>query len=576
MFIYFKKNFKYIISLIGAAIIHNLLSMKIQFIKGEILDIAIAGETKKILTVISFFVIFLITQIFFQQMAIISRIRMCAAIARDIKNRVFETVSNRHISAVDKVEKSTLITRYTTDIQMIEANFLSMGGRLFEHVTVILISGITLFLIHYKIAILTFIVFIIPMFITNALKSTISKAETDYIEVNQSHIDKLLKYLKGLEAIKNYSIEKEIDKHYTGSLDEVTRADMKRAFMRSLANGMSFFTTMISQAAILIYASYLLYTSEISAGTFVTIFSLVMVLRPPFYWISQLYESVIASRPAIQSVFGFIKENEENSNKALSAHDVVVSRPENEGEIRIENLSYSYPDVKDSSKNGGKQDSEKDGRKDGGGNTNGKKIFDHFNLHIKKGEKVLISGPSGSGKTTLINLIIGRLLPDEGKVELGSSFSYFRQEAFLFNASFADNLTMFREDVPEEKIRQIAEVCGLKEMYLEKKDIGESGSNLSGGEKKRVSLARTLIDDQKIWILDEPFANIDAKNIDAIEDLILNDKEHTILIISHIVSDNMKKKLNRIVDITSNRTAVSHQRGTSSQTARHHQGGRNE
>lgn len=523
MSVYFKKNTRHIVFLLITAIGHNLLSMKLQLMKGDILDIAIAGHSEKILGFVLLFAFFLVAQLSLQQLSVLSRIKISTNIVRDIKNELFESLSNRHISSIDKVAKSDFLARYTTDIQTIDGNFLAMGGRLFEHATVILISGITLFLVNYKIALLTFAVFIIPMFITKALKSTISKAEKNYIAVNQGHIDKLLKNLKGLEAIKNYSIEKEIDGHYSRSLDELTGADMKRALKRSLANGMSYLTTMVSQAAILIYSSYLLYLGEITAGVFVTIFSLVIVLRPPFYWISQLYESVIASRPAIHNVMNTIKENRENSEEKLTHLNVLSSETLKEGEVEIKDLSYSYE--------------------------KGRKIVDKLNLHIKKGDKVLISGPSGSGKSTLIKLIIGRLIPGEGRVELGSPFSYFKQDAFLFRATFRDNITMFRQDYSEEELEKVSRTCGLEELYLQNKCIEEKGANLSGGEKKRLSLARSMLDNQSIWILDEPYANIDSDNIAAIEQAILQDKEHTLIIVSHIVSDRLRAAVDHIVDM---------------------------
>lgn len=530
---YLKNHYRSLFLLFASVLLHSLIMIRVQFMKGEILDIAVSGVPDRVLPVVLIFTGMLVLQMTIQQLSSTLRVRLSAHISKDIKNRIFESLIERDLSTVDRVERSDVMTKYTNDIQMIESNFLSMGGRFFEFSMIIITSGVSLIYIHYKIAILALIVFLVPMLLINMMKSSISRAESDFIKINQAHIDKLMKYLKGLEAIKNYSIEKEIDRHYAHSLDSVTRADMKRSFKRSLANGMSFFSTMISQSSILIYAAYLLYRGEIGAGTFVTVFSLIMVLRPPFYWISQLYEHMIASRPAIQSVQDFISENLSCSAPPcplIASSDTASSgfssaNPSCEpGEIRIDRISYSYDE--------------------------GNPIFENFSLTVRPKEKVLIVGQSGSGKTTLINLITGRAVPASGSIRRGSGYSYFKQDSFIFNAGIKDNLTLFRDDISDEEIARVSAICGIESLLQDRGAASEFGSNLSGGEKKRVALARTLLDNQPIWILDEPFANIDAQKIERIEDLIVQDRDHTVLIVSHIVSEKLRSSVNRIIDLS--------------------------
>lgn len=568
---YLKKYWKLVVLIFLLVLIHSLLSVKTQFLKGEILDTAVLGNTQNLFPIIAWFVALIVLGMATHQLYVMVRVRVVARIVRDIKNQIFASCLNRSLSQVEAVDRSAVIARYTNDLGMVEAHMLTMGSRLFEFVMTILTAGTALFLVSYKVGLLTVVTFLIPMFITNALKSSITAAEEGYVTTNQTHTAKLMKLLGGLEAIKNYSIEREIDAIYGTSLDELTRSDIRRSFKRSLANGMSFFATMLSQCAVLIYATILLYQGEIGVGSFVTIFSLVSILRPPFYWISQLYEGLIASFPALRSILSFIDEAQRSAeapsasdtSQALSVTHTDAAIPGDSGVepggVVVRNLCFSYDESRDNENdaNSGAQPSEQLSANPGSHsdihpnmhpNVN-PYIIDHLSFEVRPGEKVLITGESGSGKSTLIKLLTGILLPTAGSIELGGEFSYFMQDAFLFQGTLRDNLTLYDDRISDAEIARVSKLCGISDLLEEERAVAERGSNLSGGEKKRVSLARAMLYNKKILILDEPLANIDTENIERIERAIIEDKEHTILMISHICSEELRSSMNQVISL---------------------------
>lgn len=540
---YLKRHRLKLLSMFVFILTSALVQIQVQFIKGTLLDLAVSARFERIWPMIFRTIVLTLVHISFHQLYVHARVRMTSRISRDIKNNIFEACVNRRLHDVQQLDSAAIVARYTTDLDMVESNFLAMGSRLFEFLVTILTSGMALVLIDYKIAILCFIVFIIPMFITNAFKNSISKAEENYVRTNKKHLEKLMKVLGGLEAIKNYSIEKEIDRVYGTSLNELTAIDIKRSFKRSLANGMSFFSTMFSQAAIILYSAVLLYGGELTSGEFVTVFSLVVILRPPFYWLSQLYESVIASRPAIRSI-GELISSLENANQSNA-----VTRTTNAADFSAR-MKCSSPSSADrrTEGNGQKTDVAVDLEYVDFSYEN-RNLFRNFNLSVKPGQKVLITGKSGSGKTTLIKLITGALLPDSGTIRINGEFSYFTQDAFLFAASLKDNLTLYDPDLTDEEIRRVSKTCGIEHLLQDKKEISEHGSNLSGGERRRVALARTLLRSGDILILDEPLANLDMENVRQIEDVILDDREHTILIVSHVCSERLLAGMDRILTV---------------------------
>ena len=189
-------------------------------------------------------------------------------------------------------------------------------------------------------------------------------------------------------------------------------------------------------------------------------------------------------------------------------------------------------------------------------------MLEGFSLTIKKGGRYLLKGPSGCGKTTVVNLLLRYYQPDAGEIivdglPLGESGDPYtratvvRQEAVLFRGTLRDNLSMYR-DIPEERLLEALAGVGLGRFArpdaLEAM-VEEGGANLSGGEKKRVCLARALLRDTELLILDEPLANLDEGTAGRIEDLLLSIRDRTLLVVSHQFSPEKLTGFDRVVDM---------------------------
>ena len=140
-----------------------------------------------------------------------------------------------------------------------------------------------------------------------------------------------------------------------------------------------------------------------------------------------------------------------------------------------------------------------------------------------------------------MSVITGDIHPDRGDIFLAEKdrsalISLVEQDAFIFSGTLEENL--FCEGAAEEvEIKELFQKLGLSALYKEGQDVAERGRNLSGGERKRLSLARGYYRNSEILILDEPLANVDAENIERIENLILGIQDRTVILISHQVSD---------------------------------------
>ena len=177
-------------------------------------------------------------------------------------------------------------------------------------------------------------------------------------------------------------------------------------------------------------------------------------------------------------------------------------------------------------------------------------IFDDLNLTIKKGEKISIMGHSGSGKSTLIDLILGFLKPDKGKLTVdninvmnyysNNIISYCPQSIHIFNTSIEKNISLESkiEKIDINKISKIKKICCIDTFFSKKKNdqkfFGEGGSKISGGQKQRIGIARALYFNPKILILDESLNAIDNKTGKKIfQNIVKSYPKLTIILVTH-------------------------------------------
>ena len=189
-------------------------------------------------------------------------------------------------------------------------------------------------------------------------------------------------------------------------------------------------------------------------------------------------------------------------------------------------------------------------------------ILKNFNLEVKKGEKICISGKSGSGKTTLIDIITGIIDSKSLKFYLNGkelkdnqsfqkrTFSYIPQNPTIFQTSIQDNITLFDEEVDEEKYKKSIELSRADFIKdFEERDfveVAEDGTNLSGGQLQRIFIARAIYSDKEILIFDESTNELDFKTEDKIVDDILK-LPKTVIFITH--KEEIKKKFTKIIQI---------------------------
>lgn len=160
---------------------------------------------------------------------------------------------------------------------------------------------------------------------------------------------------------------------------------------------------------------------------------------------------------------------------------------------------------------------------------------------VPKGSLTVLAGPSGCGKTTLLRLLAGLLTPESGHIARADACSYVPQEPHLYNATLFENITLFQQDCSEQAVREALKALCLSEWtealpHGLMTPLGEGGQSLSQGQRKRLGLARALVQDRPLILLDEPTAALDERTAATIREVLLSLKasgRHTLFVISH-------------------------------------------
>ena len=179
-------------------------------------------------------------------------------------------------------------------------------------------------------------------------------------------------------------------------------------------------------------------------------------------------------------------------------------------------------------------------------------LFSHFSFGLAPGELLHVRGRNGSGKTTLLKLMQGLYKPEEGRVlldgadltqftraEIARWIGYVPQESFLFRGSVRDNIAAGRPDAPDEAIIEAAKLAGAHFFIVDlpdgyASDIGEAGARLSVGERRTIAIARVLIGDAPVLLLDEPTAGLDRPAEEQLRNLLANlARTRNVVVVTH-------------------------------------------
>ncbi len=447
------------------------------------------------------------------------------AVINDMRARMFAKILVLPIGYFNDQKKGDIMSRMTNDLVDVETSVMNLLETLFrEPVTILLFF---LYMVVLSPQLTLFLVLFLPLssYIIGRIGRSLKKQSTAVQETLGSILSTIDETLGGIRIIKAFNAEKnQYNKLIEQNKDlfiKKNRANVRR----DSASPVSEILGVLAVVSVLWFGGRLvLGNSFLNPGDFITyILIFATQVIPSLKSLSSAFYNIRKGSASIERIEHLIAED--TDIKEIDNPVVMTSFKQS---IEFKNVSFYYDD---------------------------KKILDDINLKIEKGKTVALVGSSGSGKSTLVDLIprfhdtsFGELLIDGINIKeyslesLRNHMGIVTQEAILFNDTIANNIALSMDNATKEQIVNAAKISNAHNFILQKENgydtgIGERGNKLSGGEKQRITIARALLKNPQILILDEATSSLDTESErlvqDAINHLMTN---RTSIVIAHRLS----------------------------------------
>jgi ATP-binding cassette, subfamily B, bacterial len=447
--------------------------------------------------------------------------RVSYGVETDLRQRMFARLQELDFEYHDGAQTGQLMARSATDLQQINAFTVMIPLTIANVLTVLLVSTVLLF-IDWQLALLA--LFCLP-FVNIAAKRFSTKLHPVAMSLQQelSTVSTIVEEtVTGIRAVKGFGAEVSQHAQLSRQADNVFDRIVHLARIRSRFQPLLDVIPAISMASVLAFGGLLVLDHRIQVGQLVAFNLYITMLINPLQSIGQI---IAQAQRAVAS--------SERVSQILDASRVIADRPgaqplpDGPGEVRFENVVFSYA-------NGGAP------------------VLDGFDLVMPAGQSVAVVGSTGSGKTTLARLVprfydveSGRITLDGIDVrdlllrDLRRKVAVVFEDTFLFTDTVSANIAFGEPDASHERVRNAAVLAGAHEFISELPEgydtlLGERGFSLSGGQRQRIALARAILADPRVLILDDATSSVDASKEHEIRDALAHVMDNrTTIVIAH-------------------------------------------
>lgn len=508
---------------LSSVAVAGALSIAIEYANG--------GELDQVWNYIIFFGIYIILDLLIDASDQAVRLKIIEKTMVALKSDVYCSVSRTCYTHFFQQNSADYLSNMTTDMETLRDSLFSVMLNMYSD---FLRCAVAIGILVWISPILG--IFVLVTSLVQTLVPVLYSKKLEYLgKVYSDKQEQQMKVLKeGLSAFltaKIFHIEEKLERNYLEALEQAEESRRKSRFLKEWSSSLSYVFNQIAHLGVFLLGAVLVIKGTITVAEVIAASELIVYISYPVLWLNGELAELRTAKEAQNKILALLSEpndcggKQEKDSKARS--------------ITIRDLNFSYGD---------------------------RIILHHLDYHFEEGKKYLILGTSGSGKSTLINLIAGLRSDYEGSIFLGDeelrslsrssitkTLCAINQEPFLFDDTLYNNVCLF-EKIDEAQVLQALRRVELQGLVAQLPDgihtsLGENASTMSGGEKQRLIIARALVRNTPILLLDESTSHLDASTAAEIERLVLGLEGITVLLVSHNATEIAKTCADEILEV---------------------------
>ncbi len=436
---------------------------------------------------------------------------------------LYEKIQSLSLSSIQRKSTGDLMGRINGDVGVAQDFIVNQLPNLFIQVFSFLTGLVVMLVISPLMALFIFVPIPFVVFLISKFWAFVQLRNRRLWVLGQRTNHLLQDILNGIRVVKCFGREKgEIERFKSASVAHAEQNEANAKIFDTIFPLLGF-AIKLGSYLILLYGNYKLFYGEMEVGTLHQINSYANIIYSPLMYITFIPRNISNFLTSLSKIFEILEENPEVQDINLPL-DIRI-----EGEVDVKNVTFGYESYNP--------------------------VLENVSFHVNPGEMIGIVGHSGSGKTTLINLLMRLYDVNEGAIEidavnikdisqnaLRSQIGIVLQETFLFSGTIRDNIRYAMPHATDEQVIAAARIANAHDFILNLPEgyntmVGEKGYSLSGGERQRIAIARAVIHNPRILILDEATAALDTETEKLIQDSLNKLTEgRTVFAIAHRLS----------------------------------------
>jgi ABC-type multidrug transport system fused ATPase/permease subunit len=548
VFGFVKPYLRYLIPGIIFLMLSSLTLLAFPYLVGKLIDVA-TGNKAWILNSLESIALILIGVLLVQGVFSFFRVYLFALTSEksvaDIRQSLFRKYMFLPITFYDQTRIGELISRITADVTLLHDSLSLTLAEFVRQIATLMIGTVIIFITAPKLTIFMLAVFplvIILALIFGRYIRKLAKETQEHLSNTNIIVEETLQAIREVKAFTNEMRE---IRRYGANMKQVVGIALRTALFRGGFISFIIFALFGTIVAVIWYGATLVSKDMISVGDLLSFVLYTTFIGGSIAGLGDVYSQLQRSIGASERIMDILREEEEPTKGDPKTDTIRLKE-----KISYHQVKFAYPTRKE------------------------QMVLKGIDLEIRKGEKIALVGPSGAGKSTIIQLLLRYYLPDEGSISIDQTdiqhigLTHYRnriaivpQEVILFGGTIRENILYGKPEADAGEVESAAKQANALDFILEFPEgmetiVGERGVKLSGGQRQRIAIARAILRDPDILILDEATSSLDSNSEYQVKEALdLLMKNRTTIIIAHRLATI--KKVDKIYVIQDGRIVES-------------------